>query len=134
MKAVWARVREIGGERGPSVRVLIDALELKELGAGSATVVVRSAGKLGHAKMERARLGELIGEAMGRGAVEVKVLAGEQMSAGAAVQRTRLTGEQEQKAMQNPVVRKAVELFDARLVAVREGVGGGGAQEQGDDV
>ncbi len=107
------------------MRVLLDALELKELGTASATVVVTSAGKLKHAKGERARLGELIGEAMGRGAVEVRVLAGEGMSAMAGPASARLTGEQEHRAMQNPVVRKAAELFGARVIEVKEGRGGG---------
>lgn len=114
------RVRKLGADR-PSVRVLLDALDLKSLDAGGATVVVKSAAKLGSARSSRAKLGELIGEAMGRGGpVEVRVEAAAGVSQLAPAPTGRITGEQEHKALQNPLVRKTVELFDARIVEIKE--------------
>jgi len=112
---VWSRVRELGSDSA-AMRARLRMLELDSIREGKATICVDSSATLTWAQSESRRLTELLRRATGREhRLEFVVDSGRSapvLEDAAQAQRAM------DEALDHPLVKKAIELFDARVVRV----------------
>lgn len=114
MSAMLARA-----EGRPSVRSLLASIELDSMNERTATFRITDAERTGYARMHASVLADLI-EQCGGGKRAIEFLeSAEPAPRPARPNDTEVSPEMREKAMQHPVVRKATELFDARVIDVR---------------
>ena len=109
----------------PSLASLADDLHLTELGAGVAIVSAPTTTKANYARTRQSTLAEIFSEVVGdRVRVEVRMA----QSGAAAKASTRTPSSvAHADAVKDPLVRRAMELFDARIVDVRDDAPSGAA-------
>lgn len=107
----------------PSLASLADDLRLTELSAGLAIVSAPTNTKANYARTRQATLAEILSEVTGsRVRVEVRLAQG--VSARSA-QAPAPSSVAHAEAVKDPLVRRAMELFDARVVDVSDDPRGG---------
>lgn len=113
---VWAAVCASVAS-SPAGAALVESLRLVSLEHGVATVETDDAGAAGRARTRRKWLEERIGAAYGS-PVRVEVHAPEEGAATQAIPDEELDAAARRDAANNPLVQKAMDLFQARLVRV----------------
>lgn len=115
MSAMHARA-----EGRPSVRSLLASIELESVNERTATFRITDPERTGYARMHASVLADLVEQCGGgKRAIEFTESA-EPAPQPQRAGSTDVSPEMREKAMQHPVVRKATELFDARVIDVRE--------------
>lgn len=128
--AVWRRVREIV-EGKPSHRAMVESVTLDSLTGGAAVLLVRHPTELEHFKSRAEWFGGLIAQAMGGAAGAPASARGVRVEFRVRPPSGRATGDAGlpmsraaesalvREAEKHPLVRHAMDLFDARIVDVR---------------
>lgn len=113
---VWKRICERAGG-GPGTASLMGAMRLDRFEGDTAVVVISDPSKAGRARIKQEWLRDLLREALpGRAVRVVFSVAGE---ASNNDPETDSGASSHHEAMRHPLVRRAMELFDARLIEVK---------------
>lgn len=113
---VWRRVYQIGGDSG-AMRARLNTLRLAELTETKATIAADSVATVAWVKQQEARLIELLRRATGR-AVRLDVVVSEQPPAPPPPDSVAAAARADDEALNHPLVRTAIQLFDARVVRI----------------
>jgi hypothetical protein len=124
---LWDAVRGLVSKSAAQTSV-VDLFELKSVKGAVAEVVVRDPGKLVAARSQLSLVSGLLSKASGtsmtarliEGAAPSDAVPAVQASAGARLVQVDAAARNE--AMEQPLVKKAVDLFGARLIGVEEDV------------
>lgn len=129
----WSRVRELASTN-PSVLVAVDAAELESIGPDAARLIVKDATKAQYVRSRQGQLEELLGKVVARRIrIDVKAALGSASARPAATTGVDTAGYAQ--AMNHPLVRRAMDLFNARVIAVGPDQAGGTAdRSEGTDV
>jgi hypothetical protein len=117
--AIWSRFREIVASNF-SVAPIIEPLKLERLDAGIAVLSAPDAEALGAARTRRSAIEEGLTKAAGRPLRVDLRLAESAPRQQPALSPHAVNSVERERAMQNPLVRRAVELFDGRVVDVED--------------
>lgn len=116
--SVWSRFRASVAEG--SVAPIVEPLTLERIEGGVAVVSAPTVTALGAARTRRGAIEEGISKALGR-SVRLELRAADRPPEAAPTESpTTSDPAARAKAMSNPLVRRAVELFDGRVVEVSD--------------
>jgi len=120
--ALWERARANLREQ-PSLAGLADELRIVGVSAGVVTLAASSQSQANYARSRADLLGEIFsraGEGPGRLRVDIRLV--KEAGSGQTPEQSRaIPGSVAQaEAAKNPLVKRAIELFDARVVEVRD--------------
>lgn len=116
---MWKRFSEIVASNF-SVAPVVEALRLERIEAGSAVVIAPDAESLGAARTRRSAIEEALTKAAGRPLRLDLRLAEMTERAQPVLSPHAIDASDRERAMQNPLVRRAIELFDGRVVDVQD--------------
>jgi hypothetical protein len=103
----------------PSVAPIVEPLSLEKIEGNVAVVTAPTTTALGAARTRRGAIEEGLSKALGR-TIRLELRAAESAPGSAAAPRSVVDTAARAQAMSNPLVRRAVELFDARVVDVQD--------------
>lgn len=130
---VWSRVGELAASN-PSVLVAVNAAELESIESDVARLVVKDATKAQYVRGRQGQLEELLGRVVAR-RVRIDVRAPEGAAHARPVAVTGVDTAGLAQAMSHPLVRRAMDLFNARIIEVGPDDASGGARgSEGADV
>lgn len=118
--AVWERFCGLIAAN-PSVAPIVEPLVLEKIEGGVVVVVAPTTMALGAARTRRGAIEEGLSKAMGR-TIRLELRASESAPSAAALPTGAVDTAARAQAMSNPLVRRAVELFDGRVVDVQDDV------------
>lgn len=107
---LWGRVHDAAGAQ---LQALLGSIKVQRVGQDSVRLLVTDAAHIDFARKKAEQLQRLIGEALSR-SVRVEIAAVE------AAPRRQAGSDDVADAMSHPLVRDAVELFDASIVHVEK--------------
>ncbi|MBL8745416.1 MAG: hypothetical protein JNK58_03565 [Phycisphaerae bacterium] len=115
---VWERVRALLAAN-PSVAPVIELLTLEKIEGNVAVVCAPTAGALGAARTRRGAIEDGLSKALARN-MRLELKAAETPAGDPRAPEAVVDTAARAQAMSNPLVRRAVELFDARVVDVQD--------------
>jgi hypothetical protein len=116
--AVWSRMLELVAAN-PSVAPIVEPLRLEKIEGNVAVVIAPTTTALGAARTRRGAIEEGLSKALGR-TIRLELRAAEAAPDSASAPASAVDTAARAQAMNNPLVRRAVELFDARVVDVQD--------------
>lgn len=120
--SVWERFRALVADNF-SVAPIVEPLTLDRLDGNLAIIIAPTMTALGAARTRRGAIEDGLTKAIGR-PVRIELRASEKpVESPEAIQPSHPDPAARAKAMSNPLVRRAVELFDGRVVDVSEDQG-----------
>jgi len=115
---IWGRVRE-RTQATPGIHAAIEALELASFDGARAELRIVDASQSGYVKMSKARIESVLEQVAGR-PVKAAFLEAPAPSPSSAARRPASVDPVAQaEVKKDPVVRRAMELFDARIVDIQ---------------
>lgn len=132
---VWARVAQLAREENPSVLSVVESTRLERLDGQRATLAIVRDSNIAYVRARKGALEALLEKVAGVAAriefIEVNEGAAPSDPQHSDGPRPTVDQATQARVMQNPVVRKAVELFDARIVEVAPESPGDDVDEEG---